>query len=386
MKRLAEIMQRIKEIQTEVRDGNLSAEDLKKLDAELDSLLKEKEELETREAKLKEKFERGNKINLPENKTEDEIEMRSTQLYRKAWLKSLQGSMLSEEEKRAITSGIGSGEAAIPTTTYSKIMEKVEQLSVLFPRVTKFFVKGVLSIPMEDSTSDAQWVAEGAGASDGTDKLKEVTFQAYDLIKNQDITAQMATMSIDDFEAWLVNAFARKMAQALDSAIINGEGSTSNQPNGIKNAISWVDNTNAVKITNGQAWTGDHVMEFVGLLPSVYTKDAVIVLNRKTLFNKINKIKKTSGSNEPLFIMNPEAGSIGKILGIDVIVFDAVSDDEVYYGDFSAFVYNFNKDIEISKDSSVGFKSAKIAYRAHALVDGKPIRPDAFVKLYEASV
>lgn len=384
MNRLAEIVQRIKQIETEVRDGKLSAEDYKKLEAELDDLLKEKTELEARQAAFKSKFEQGTKINVTNNE-EGDVDVRSTKIYRKAWLKNLQGANLNEEEQRAITSAIGSGEAAIPTTTYSKIMEKLEQVSVLFPKVTKLFVKGILTIPLEDSTSDASWGAEGAGANDGTDKLKSATFQAYDLIKNQDITAQMATMSIDDFENWLVGVFARKMAQALDAAIINGTGSANNQPTGIKNGITYVDNTNAIKIAAGQAWTSDNIMNFVGLLPTVYSKDAVMILNRKTLFNKINTIKKATGSNEPLFIMNPENGSMGKILGVDVIVFDAVADNEVYYGDLSSFVYNFNKDVEISKDSSVGFKSAKVAYRAHALVDGKPIRTDAFVKLYEAA-
>lgn len=377
---LKEINRRIEEIRTAVTAGNVSEE----LSKELDTLLEKRSELEKRQQDMQRRF-----PNLPqvEQKTNEELaeeRMVQKKSYRSAWLKELAGHPLSNserellEEQRAVTSASGSGGAAIPTITYQKIQDLMEQTSVLYPRVTKSYIKGILKLPVEDSTTDAAWVAEGAGAADGTDKLKEVTFQAYDLIKNQAITAQVSTMSIDDFESWLVRVFARKMAKALDKAILLGAGSLSNQPTGIE-GTTFVEGTNLITTASATAVTYDEVVNFLGLLKTVYSQNAELIMSRTFLFSYLYKIK--DDNKMPIFIMDREKGNAGKILGVPVTIFDQCPNDVVYYGDLSHYQFNFNKDVEITKDTSVGFKKATTDYRAHALVDGKLTVSDAWVKL-----
>jgi HK97 family phage major capsid protein len=378
MKRLAEILKRMKEIQVEVRDGNVSAE----LEKELDALIAEKDQIEARQKLLNEKFDNGLEVNIIDKNQEDRGKDADAKLYRSGWLKNLMHRQLTPEE-RAVTSSTSSGGYAIPTTTWNKIQEKMVQVSILYPRVNKMFVQGKLSLPVENVNSDAAWVAEGAGASDGTDTLSQKAFNAYDLIKLQSITAQMSTMSVDDFEGWLVRVMAKKMARALDKAIISGAGSGSNQPTGIENAVSWVDGTNATEIAAATAWTYNDIVEFLGILDAAHAQGAEIIVNRKTLFARLYKI--LDGDNRPIFVPNAENGNSGKLLGYPVTVFDQLADDVMYFGNLENFTYNFNKDVEITSDDSVGFRTATRTYRAHALVDGHLLDTSAFAKLYIAA-
>ena len=45
---------------------------------------------------------------------------------------------------------------------------------------------------------------------------------------------------------------------------------------------------------------------------------------------------------------------------------------------------NFAKDITVSLDNSVGFRTGSTCYRAMALVDGKVTNIDAFVELIKS--
>ena len=58
-----------------------------------------------------------------------------SQEYRSAWLKDLKGDRLSDVEKRAITSAADSGGAVIPTITLNKVIEKLKQISIIYPLV-----------------------------------------------------------------------------------------------------------------------------------------------------------------------------------------------------------------------------------------------------------
>jgi HK97 family phage major capsid protein len=380
MKRLQEVLKRMKEIQVEVRDGNVSEE----LEKELDALIEEKNQIEARQKDLNKKFDEGSIVKVDFEDPEERDAQQIQAVYRSAYLKRLMNKQLTKVEERAITSATSSGGYAIPTETWSKIQEKMVQVSILYPRVNKLFVQGKLSLPIENVNSDASWVAEGAGGSDGTDTLDDIAYGAYDLIKLQTITAQMSTMSIDDFEAWLVRVMAKKMARAIDKAIISGAGSGSNQPTGIENAVSWVDGTNATEIANAAAWTYDDIVEFLGILDAAHAQGAEVIINRKTLYGNIYKIKDSNGN--PIFVPNSQDGNSGKLMGYPVTVFDQLEDDVMYFGNLENFTYNFNKDVEIAHDDSVGFTKATRTYRAHALVDGHLLDTSAFAKLYVAAV
>ena len=73
------------------------------------------------------------------------------------------------------------------------------------------------------------------------------------------------------------------------------------------------------------------------------------------------------------------------ILGYPVIVDDYMAADTVLFGDLSYYHLNWAKEVEVSADSSVAFRTGSTVYRALALVDGKKTLADAFVKYTRAT-
>ncbi len=372
MKTLAEIMQRIGEIEALVKRGEVT----EALEKELDKLLEDKKAAEARQAELQSKFNQARNVQRgPQAQTDEQ------KLYRSAWLKSMMQQRLTQEEtevyQRAITSGSSSGGAAIPTITANRILEELDQAGIILSEVERTSIPG-LKLPKESAVSDAAWVAEGAGGTDGTDTLDAISFLALDLIKIVTITAQMEAMSIDAFESWLVRAISRKMSVALDKAVFYGAGSNSNQPTGI-NALSWVENTNLITTAANTAITYSEMVSLLGLMKAAYKRGAKFYMSTKMLYSFIHKI--VDDVKKPIFLNNPENGNEGKLLGYPVVVYDEISDDEIFFGNLKKYQVNFSKDPEISFDKSVGFKTATVVYRGHALVDGKVLDSKAFVKL-----
>ena len=230
---------RIKEIETRMASiaTEIEAEgaDLDALEVEVRSLKEEKANLvaqaEKRTAMLND-IATGkvqSKI-LEKNLGDDEMENRNFAVegkeYRNAWLKQLQGKALDTEERAAV-----SANAVIPTMTLNKIVERIEQTSALYRAITVTHIPGNITIPVENAKNDASFVAMGTAATDSADTFTSVSLAAYKLIKTIEITADVENMSIDAFETFIVNALYKKMAKAIENAILNGTGS--NQPTGL---------------------------------------------------------------------------------------------------------------------------------------------------------
>lgn len=86
-------------------------------------------------------------------------------------------------------------------------------------------------------------------------------------------------------------------------------------------------------------------------------------MSTNTLFKQVKQIKDTTG--KPIF--DPDQNIV---IGRDVIECDYVPDGTLIFGDFSEYIFNWNKEAEISKSTEVGFTSGDSYFRILALVDG----------------
>lgn len=370
MSRLEEIKARSLELRTKI--NSLSGEELDNAIAELKDLAKESSDIEKRQAALE-----SIKANsFDANKIEKPVEEPKTYgldsaEYRSAFLKNLQGAQLNDVEKRAMTTAIESVGAAVPTETMNKIIEKLRDAGVIYPLVSQLHIPSNVNMPVEGTIADLSWKAEGETSSDSNDTLGKVELTAYELIKTVEITAQVEAMSIDAFENWLVASLAKKVKVAIDNAIINGNNS--GQANGILNAVTPIDTA----VTGTIAY--DDIMNTIAALPSGYDQNATFVMNKKTLYKQIAKIK--DDQKMPIFKLETDGRFAGKLLGYPVVTYDNCPEGKVILGDFEYYYFNVVKDFEITKDTSVGFKSGKTCFRALGLCDGDVALAEAFVVL-----
>lgn len=285
--------------------------------------------------------------------------------YRNGYLKKLQGKELTKQENTAVSAA-----TVIPTQTMNKIIEKLEQTSVLYSKVSVSFFPNKLSIPRENAKNDASWLAMDASSTDSADSFDYMTLSANKLIKTIEIEADVMAMSIDMFEGFIVNALAKKMSKAIENAILNGTGT--NQPTGLALAGQITNTGTFTKL----GMTYVDIMTIIADLPTSYNPNAVFIVPRALFFSDIMAMVGTDG--RPIVHTDIESPAKFNILGYPVILDDYMPADTIIFGDLSYYYFNWAKEIEISSDKSVGFRSGSTVYRGLALADGKLMLPDAF--------
>lgn len=381
MNRLLEIEKRKQDIRSLLEGGQ--EVDLEALETELRTLDEEKNKIEKRAtiaAGIQSGVVLGNPIPKPAGEQRSFEGMERDDIlaapeYRSAYLKSLQGKDLSDLEKRALTTAAGSAGTAVPTTTLNMIIDKLRQTSVLFPRVTVSYVPGNLSMVVANAKNAAAWKVEGADGVPADDTTIAVSLTGFELIKLVEISAAAQAMTIDAFEAYISSELGRQMAIAIENAILNGTGS--GQPTGLFAGITW-------NAANSTTWplagmTYDALVDGLALLPTMYHNGAVFIMNRKTLFGGVRKVKGSDA--QPVFAYNAQDQTAMSILGYTMILDDYVPDDTILLGDLSYYYMNFSQAPAIESSREAGFKSGKVTYRGLAVADGKPALAEAFVKL-----
>ena len=390
IEQLTQRREEIKRKLEEHRSGNISQDELEKLSEERKNIeqelaLRTKHRDALSAAAEKNKTNGGERgimnndlLHYSEGMAREEVW--STEEYRSAFFKRLQGKNPNEVEQRAMTSASTSAGAAIPTQTMNMIIGQLRESATLLNLITLTDIPSLTSFPVENVVNDASWVAEGTDSTSSSDTLKAVSLAAYTLIKTIKITAQVKRMAIDAFETWLVDALVRKLRAACDKAVISGTGS--NQPTGL-DTQTW-DTTNSITVAKAATVTYDNLVDLEALVGEGFITNAVWVFNRKM---KATLLKLKDDQKRPLFERAIEDGFVGYLLGYPVRLDQNVKDGEAYFGDWKAgYIMNFSQPIEIESSEAAGFMSGSVVYRGMALADGKPTGvKGAIVKLVQAT-
>lgn len=367
---IEEIKARKAEINTELQSADITEERLAELETEVDALNAEErsiieaaEERKALEAKI---------ISEPTETIEiEKTEEKSMSVdYRSAFLKKLMGKELNEEERTAVVAT-----AAIPTETMNKIVGILEA-SPLYTAVDVTYIPGYVTYPAESTVNDAAWVAMGTPDTVDGDSLTSVTLSAYKLIKTVEITADVTNMGVDAFEDWLVARLADKILKAVNVGIINGNGSS--KATGIEETLKTTFTTYS---SAGLTYGG--LLESLAALPSAYHNNATMVMNRQMFFGNVLGLE--DSNHNKVVVADAQSPAKFNILGYPVIVDDNCATDEILFGDFKAYKFNFAQAPQVTSDDSVGFLTGSRVYRAMALCDGKLADTNAIVRILKST-
>lgn len=331
-------------------------------------------------ANVKKTFERDTVCDTPE--------------YRSAFYKTLLGQTLNEVEKNAFSVAMGVAEkradafnsssdtaAVLPTATLNEIVRKAHTMGGLLAECRAFNVPTKISIPVGAAGSKAAWHTEGAAVDTEKATVVNVSFDGYEIIKIFSISEKVRKMSVPAFEAYLTDELTACVMETIADALVNGTGSA--QGTGL-NTITWTNGTNAVEVAKTGSLSYANVVKAVSLLKRGYSAGAKWAMNNATLYNVFYGMVDTNG--RPIFIADPKAENIGKILGYEVVVDDNIADNDVYFGNYSKYLaYNLPEGIVVDVSRESGFRKGVIDYRALTIADCKPIISEAFVKIYKAT-
>ena len=321
-----------------------------------------------------------------------EGDVEATPEYRSAFYKTLMGQKLNDSEKAAFnavvekrTDAFSSSTdvaAAIPTQTLNEVLKKARTMGGLIAEARAFHMPANIAIPVGTPSSNAAWHTEGAAVETEKLTIDSVTFGGYEIIKIFSISAKVKTMTISAFESYLVDELTACVMGTINTALISGTGS--GQGTGLETGVTWVDDTNAIKVAKTDSFTYANVVAAVALLKRGYSQGAKWAMNNKTLYNVFYGME--DANKRPIFIADPKNESVGKILGFDIVIDDNINDNVAYIGNYSKYLgYNMPMGISLESSRESSFKSGLIDYRAMAIADCKPLINEAFVKLYKAT-
>ena len=313
--------------------------------------------------------------------------------YRSAFFKTMLGQSLNDVEKDAFNVAVGVAEkradafnasgdslAVLPTETLNEVVRKARTMGGLMAECRAFNVPTKIAIPVGTPGTKASWHVEGAEVASEKVATASVTFDGYEIIKIFSISAKVRKMSVAAFEAYLVEELTACVMECIADALINGTGS--GQGTGL-NSITW-NAENSVTVAAGSTLAYGDVVNAVAMLKRGYAAGAKFAMNNATLYKSFYGM--LDGNKRPIFIADPKAESVGKILGFEVVVDDNIADNDVYFGNFAKYLgYNMPDGIVIETSTQSSFKKGLIDYRAMAIADCKPIVNEAFVKITKAT-
>lgn len=308
--------------------------------------------------------------------------------YRSAFMKRLLGRKLNNFEEAAFNRAMneqradaygtsGSVAAVLPTQTLNEVISKARTMGGVMSVCRSFNVPSKIAIPVGTPSAAASWHTEGAAVDSAAPSVATVTFDGYEIMKVLSISVKVQSMSVAAFESYLVDELTNCVMACIADGLVNGTGSS--QGTGVLTGITWTANTNSFAFSKTAGLTYADIVKVVAALKRGYASGACWAMNNAALYNLFYSM--VDSNERPIFIADPKAENIGKILGFPVVVDDYIPAETILFGNFNYMGYNLPEGITIEASRESSFKSGRIDYRAMAVADCKPIVSEAFIKL-----
>ena len=370
---LKEIETRVSEIKDELKNGNLSGEELENRNKELDELMKNRDKLikegEQRKAMLDKIGTLGTVVESGEERKAAEPE------YRTVFFKNLRGDELTQEEKRVLATGItgntsGTGTSTsgqsllVPTETLDYIWNLVSERHSILEDIQIYRSGVVMEIPVHTAGSGASLVAEGVAPSEESNTFAKVTLAGKDFAKYVDITYAMERMAIPALERYIADEIATAIGDALAKDVIDtimGNVASGNKMN--KSAPTYKD-----------------ICDMFGNIDRA--DEVVVYAKRSTIYGKLVGMTTTDG--KPVFQLAPAERAVGTILGALIKIEDAVPDGAILIGDGNQVVMNIVQDVMIETDRDI--KKHTTTYSGYARAEAALVNTKAYAYCAEQTV
>ena len=268
----------------------------------------------------------------------------------------------------------------VPDDVYYEINQRIGDYGSLYNVVRKLQLVGKARIIMNAGTPKMYWTEK-------CEPLKETTLgelQAVELdnfkLGGYLFLCQSFVEDVNDnrhhsitIANYIMNEFAKAIAEALDRAIYEGKGASEKEPEGIKTVVK-----TTKKVTS--------ILELLGIIGSIdvgfYEHNApqgtiTVAGNRSTLYQWIYPETWGKDSNGKLVY------GMGNTLpdGTRIITSNVIPDGEIVVGDFNQYVLGVRKDMVFDTNDRLQWIEENIGYKIRGRYDGKVINPKAFARV-----
>ena len=241
----------------------------------------------------------------------------------------------------------GDNGAVIPASIANKIIDKITEISPLFNDADRYNVKGTLTIPYWDESTDhitVSYATEFNAADSHAGKFSNISLTGYLATALVDISKSLINNSSFDVVGFVINKMAQAIAAWIEGQLLYGDNSGMD---GLAKGITEYDST-----ASASAITIDEVIGLQEMIPDIYQKDAYFVMNKKTR-TLIRKLKDGDGN----YLLNRDLNARWgyTLLGKDVYCSDNVLELKsansgkffMFYGDMKGLAVKVSEDVNI---------------------------------------
>lgn len=239
----------------------------------------------------------------------------------------------------------GNNGAIIPASIANKIIKKVYDISPIVSRSDRYNLKGKLTIPYYDESSQAITVAfqtEGTAPFANSGDFTSITLNGYLAGALAKVGKDLIANSQFDVVGFVVKEMAEAIARFMEKEIVAPSDST-NKVKGLSNL------NNKVTAASTSVITADELVKVKDKVKDVYQQNAIWVMSPATR-TALRLLKDNSGH----YLLNDDISSpFGTtLMGKPVYVSDNVADiaasaNVLFYGDFKGLAVKFSQDIDV---------------------------------------
>ena len=249
------------------------------------------------------------------------------------------------EIRAGVNMTLGDNGAIIPTTIANKIIETVENICPIFDLSSKYNVKGSLTFPVYDETTDqvqCAYATEFKALDSHTGQFTTVSLGGYLVGALTKISRSLITNGEFDVVSYIIGKISLAIARFLEKECLIGTGTDACQ--GVL-----VGATQKMTAAAATAITADELIDLQLKVPEQYQANACWIVNTKTL-GVLRKLKNNDG--DYLLTDDLVKGFGFELLGKHVYISDqmpeiAASAKAVVYGDMSGLFSNLRPGIEL---------------------------------------
>ena len=233
--------------------------------------------------------------------------------------------------------------AVIPKKIANKIIKKVHDICPVYQLATRYNVKGNLSIPYYDETTQSITVAyatEFTELESTGGKFMSIELSGYLAGALTKVSKSLLNNSDFDLVDFVVTAMAESFSRWVEKECVKGTTSKITGLTGIKQTVTTAAAT---------AVTSDELIDLQEKIPDAYQAGAIWIMNKETR-TMIRKMKDNDGN----YILNKDATSRWgyTLFGKDVYTSEnmdtvAAGKTVAYYGDLSGLAIKLSEDINI---------------------------------------
>ena len=235
--------------------------------------------------------------------------------------------------------------AVVPASIANKIIEKVLDICPIYRDADRYNVKGTLSIPYYDETTQGDitmaYASEFTTGLSTSGKFASITLTGFLGRAICDVSKSLINNSQFDVVNFVVNRMAQSIAKFLENELING---TEDKIEGLSGIPA------GQTVTLGNTLTADNLIDIQEKVPDVYQANAYWIMNKATR-TAIRKFKDGQGQ----YLLNQDANArwgytlLGKDVytSANVATLGTADKPVIFYGDMKGLAVKVSEDINI---------------------------------------